>query len=84
MCKYIVDFGDHTEILDAKETCRLYITEINKTEYPNFDSWMWDMQRMGLVREVQGNDNNHVLSYGNRVFLYGTSEVILLPQEVRV
>jgi len=52
MCNYEVDFGDYRKVMSPKEICRLYTTEINKTEYPDFDSWMWDMLKMGLVREV--------------------------------
>ena len=52
MCDYIVDFGEHRETMSPKEICGLYMNTIDKTEYPDFDSWMWDMQRMGLVREV--------------------------------
>lgn len=53
MGKYVVDFGDHTEIVYGRlGLLRIYVTEIDKAEYPDFDGWLADMNRCGLVKEV--------------------------------
>ena len=52
MCNYEVDFGDYRKVMSPKEICALYMSIIDKSEYPDFDCWMWDVKRMGLVREV--------------------------------
>ena len=49
---YAVDFGLYTQIMMESEVHKLYDEVINKTEYPFYDVWMYDMKRMGLVREL--------------------------------
>lgn len=49
---YKVDFGNETRIMGGKVLRRYYATEIDHNEYPDFESWLWDMTRCGLVTEV--------------------------------
>ena len=56
MPKYIVDVTDYSgykeKEMDIIALMSYYATEIDHTEYPDFDGWMWDMKRSGLVREA--------------------------------
>ena len=49
---YAVDYGTYTRIVTESEIYKLYDEVVNKTEYPFYDVWMYDMKRMGLVKEV--------------------------------
>lgn len=31
----------------------LYITEVNKSEYPDFETWLHDMLKSGVFEEVK-------------------------------
>lgn len=54
MSKYELDYGDHTETVCGRlGLLRVWVTEINKAEYPNFDDWLADMKRNGLVTEIR-------------------------------
>lgn len=46
---YIVDFGTHTEVATLNELEELYSDRIDHTEYPDFEDWMADMEKCGLV-----------------------------------
>ena len=50
--KYLVDMGDRCHVWNEGKVQRYYAREIDHTEYPSFDDWMWDMMRCGLVTEV--------------------------------
>ena len=56
MPKYIVDITDYSgykeKEMDIIALMSYYATEIDHTEYPDFEGWMWDMKRSGLVREA--------------------------------
>ena len=56
MPKYIVDITDYSgykeKEMDIIALMSYYATEIDKTEYPDFEGWMWDMKRSGLIRET--------------------------------
>lgn len=49
---YWVDFGNETRIMGGKVLKRYYEDNIDHAEYPDFESWLWDMTRCGLVTEV--------------------------------
>ena len=49
---YKVDYGEYIAIMGEKTLRNVYETEINHTEYPDYEGWLWDMKRMGLVKEM--------------------------------
>lgn len=49
---YIVDKGNECVVWSEKKLRKYYAREIDKAEYPDFDCWMWDMLRSGLVTEI--------------------------------
>ena len=48
---YTVDLGDHAVVWSERKVKSYYERKIDHTEYPTFEDWMWDMNRMGLVIE---------------------------------
>lgn len=55
MPSYIVDITDYSgykeKEMDIIALMSYYAKEIDKTEYPDFEGWMWDMKRCGLITE---------------------------------
>lgn len=55
MAKYIMDITDYEgykeKEFDIIGLINYYATEIDKTEYPDFDGWKADMIRCGLITE---------------------------------
>lgn len=48
----LTDYGGYKEVeFDIVGLMAYYAKEIDKTEYPNFDGWLWDMKRCGLITE---------------------------------
>lgn len=41
------------QIFDESDMKRIYVTDVNKEEYPHFDGWIWDMLRSGVFEEVK-------------------------------
>lgn len=55
MAKYIMDITDYEGYKERKfdiiGLINYYAKEIDKAEYPNFDDWLWDMKKCGLITE---------------------------------
>lgn len=55
MPKYIIDVTDYEgykeKEFDIIGLINYYAKEIDKAEYPDFDGWLWDMKRCGLITE---------------------------------
>ena len=41
------------QVFDEFGMKRIYVTDIDKKEYPHFDGWLWDMLRSGVFEEVK-------------------------------
>lgn len=55
MAKYTMDMTDYEGYKEREfniiSLMAYYAKEIDKTEYPDFEGWMWDMKRSGLITE---------------------------------
>lgn len=51
---YTVDYGDMLSIVNEITLHMIYETQIDHTEYPDFECWYIDMERSGLVRGERG------------------------------
>lgn len=49
---YRVDYGEWYGIMGEKTLHNLYREMIDKEEYPDYEGWLWDMKRCGLVTEM--------------------------------
>ena len=49
---YSVDYGDKHKIKTLAEIEELYAIRIDKWDYPDFNTWLTDMKKMGLIVEV--------------------------------
>lgn len=41
------------QVFDEFGMKRIYVTDVDKKEYPHFDGWLWDMLRSGVFEEVK-------------------------------
>lgn len=50
---YSVDYGDTIRIMGEPTLKMVYETQIDHTEYADYDDWFADMTKCGLVTEVR-------------------------------
>lgn len=48
------------QVFDEFGMKRIYVTDVDKKEYPHFDGWIWDMLRSGVFEEVKEEEQEEV------------------------